>query len=330
MNKNIFFLFPPGYSGNYLQWIINISEESKKEFTVKNPLLPNGTTHAFIRKPTHMGVFNLLTWMVKNRPATPQTYVIYSNTGPSWIDHPAHVAFRVLKCYPDALVVNIHASNDDQVKIAALNSYTKWTTWIYDLTSFESVIPTFDWEGGKNGIISIADRNWLFENWRKFFTINDQPFNWEELTYNVDGFRRWYNVRKKLEPAETDTQQYNNFETFPSANIFDISLAELYSPDFFETTKFMQWVEEQNAGKFDWQHAKNYHQTYLDAQDNLQWFETIKRMREHQVVSPWLLKHTLGQAFVLEELKDQLAPVQGWQQKSTEEILTLLSYKIVN
>lgn len=331
MHKNIFFLFPPGYSGNYLQWIINISEASKTEFTVKNPLLPNGTSHAFIRKPTHMGLFNILTWIVKNQPTAPQTYVVYANTGPSWSDHPAHAAYRILKCYPDALIVNIHAANDDEAKVAALNSYTKWTTWIYDQVATAPVQEhTFDWEGGKNGIISIGDRNWLFDNWRKFFTINDQPFNWEELTYNIDGFKRWYKVREELEPAETDTEQFNNFETFPTDNIFDLSLGELYSPDFFKTTKFITWAESQHAGKFDWDYARSYHQTYLDAQDNLRWFTDVAIMREQKSVSTWLLKHTLGQAFVLEEVTDQLAQVDSWREKPTEQVLTELGYKIAN
>jgi hypothetical protein len=332
MNKNIFFLFPPGYSGNYLQWIINVSEESKKEFTVKNPLLPNGTSHAFVRRPTHMGVFNILNWIIKNNPALPQTFILYTNAAKeSWIDHPAHAAYRLLKSYPTGLFVNIYASTEDDIKVGALNSYTKWTTWMYDQTAFgPSKTPTFDWEGGKNNIISISDRNWLVEHWRSFFAINDRPFNWEELTYNIDSFKRWYNVRRELEPAETDPEQFNNFEPFPFDNILDISLSEIYSSDFLNTTKFTQWVESQNAGTFDWEYAKSYHQVYLDAQDNLQWFTHITAMREQKLVSRWLLKHTLGQAFVLEEVKDQLGHDNSWQEKPTEQVLLELGFKILN
>lgn len=332
MNKNVFFLFPAGYSGNYLQWIINISEESKKEFTVKNPLLSNGTTHAFVRKPTHMGVFNILNWIIKNQPSSPQTFILYANADKdAWIDHPAHSAYRLLKSYPDGLFVNIYASTDDEVKVGALNSYTKWTTWMYDQTSFGSdQTPKFDWEGGKNGIVSIADRNWLVENWRTFFTINNQAFNWDELKYNIDGFRRWYKGRKEMEPAETDSQQFNSFETFPTDNILDVTLGDIYSRDFFDNTQLFSWLDSQHAGKFDWEYAKSYHQTYLDAQDNLRWFTDIANMRQHQLVSTWLLKHTLGQAFVLEEVKDQLDQIQDWHQKTTQQILGILGYKIVN
>ena len=324
-------MFPPGYSGNYLQWIINISEESKKELTINNPLLPNGTTHAFVRKPTHMGLLTILPWIIKNTPSCPQTYVVYANTGSNSNEHPAFAAFNILKSYPDALIVNIHTKTDDVTKVGALNGYTKWTTWIYDTMAFDPAQKyEFDWEGGKNGIISISDRNWLLEHWRKFFVINDQPFNWKEQKYNIEGFKNWLKVRKELEPNESDSEQFNNFEPFPFKNIFDIGLDKIYSPDFFENTKFTRWIDSQNVGKFDWEYAKGYHQTYLDAQDNLQWFSDIGNMREHRLVSKWLLKHTLGQAFVLEEVKDQLAQVQGWQEKHTEEILYSLGYKIVN
>lgn len=330
MNKNIFFLFPPGYSGNYLQWIINISEESKKHVTVKNPLLPNGTSHAFVRRPTHMGVFNILNWIIKNNPQSPQTFVVYTNAAKdTWIDHPAHAAYRLLKSYPTGLFVNIYASTEDDVKVGTLNSYTKWTTWMYDKTAFSSLQPlTFDWEGGKNHIISINDRNWLVENWRSFFAVNNQPFDWQELTYNIDGFKRWYSVRKELEPDETDAEQFNNFDVFPFDNILDISLSEIYNSNFLKQSSFTSWVESHDVGRFNWEYAKSYHQAYLDAQDNLQWYSHIEAMRNHKVVSKWLIQHSLGQAFVLDEVKNQLK--ENWQQKPTEQILTDLGFTIVN
>jgi hypothetical protein len=332
MNKNIFFIFPPGYSGNYLQWICNVSEASKTEFTVKDPLLPNGTSHGFVRRPTHTGVFNILNWIIKNQPTSPQTYILFANISKqSWIDHPAHAAYRLLKSYPNGLIVNIYANSNDEAIVGALNSYTKWTTWMHDQTAFgPSRTPAFDWEGGKNNIISLDDRNWLFENWRTFFSLNDQPFNWGELTYNIEGFRQWYKVRKELEPAETDADQFNNFETFPTNNIIDVKLGDIYNQHFFENTELFSWLDTQHAGEFDWNYAKQYHQKYIAAQDNLRWFTDINVMRNHKQVSKWLLKHSFGQALVLEEIAEHLDQVEQWQSNTTENILTSLGYTILN
>lgn len=330
MNKNIFFLFPPGYSGNYLQWICNISEQSKKHATIKDPLRPDGTSHGFARRPTHMALFNVLSWIIKNQPTDAQTFAVYAtNDAATWADHPGNAAFWLLRSYPEGLCVNIHAANDDELKVGALNGYTKWNVWMYDLQTFYMErSPHFDWEGGKNKIISITDRNWLFENWRKFFVLNSTPFNWEELKFHINANNQWYNIREEMDPGDMSADQFNNFEIFPDNNIFDISLGELYHPDFFKNSKFFQWVESQNAGIFDWSYAESYHQTYLDAQDNLKWFTKIEDMRNNKQVSKWLLQNTLSQAFLLEEVATRLTP--GWKESSTEDILTALGYKIVN
>jgi hypothetical protein len=331
MKKNIFFLFPPGYSGSYLRWIFNISENSKKESTIKNPLLPNGTAHGFARNPTHTGSLNILNWIIKNQPTTPQTYVVYGCTdAKSWDPHPANVAYRFLKSYPDALFVNIHAKTQDEVKVAALNGYTKWTTWIYDQAAFNpNVSYNFDWEGGKNNLISLPDRNWLLENWKNVWPSNDQPFNWEELKYNIDCFKKWYNVRKQREPDETNDEQFNNFDNFNSNQIFDITLKEIYNVNFFENSQLFRWIESQNAGQFDWNQAKQYHQTYIDAQANIRWFDDIKKFRQQKQVSKWLLQNSFSQALLLEEISTQLDHATNWELQSTEEILTTFNYTLL-
>lgn len=330
MNKNIFFLFPPGYSGNYLQWTINISEETKKHLTTKDPLLPDGTTHGFTRKPTHTGVYNILNWIIKNQPVDPQTFVVLvDDASDQWQCHSAHTAYRFLRSYPDALFVNIYAKTNDEAKVAALNGYTKWTTWIYDLSAFDLTKKLdFDWEGGKNNCISLEDRNWLLKNWTKVFHMNRQPFNWNELEHNISGFKRWYNQRKKIEPLDTNDTQYNTFETFSKDNIVDLSIGEIYDQHFTDN-KFFTWIENHAVGNFDWTHVKQYHQTYLEAQENIKWFADINSMRNKQKVSKWLLKNSFSQALVLEEIESSLNQIDNWKEKSTEEILTNLGYTIL-
>lgn len=328
MQQNIFFLFPPGYSGNYLQWIINASDTTTATDTIKDPLLSDGTSHGFIRRPTHSGVFNILNWLVKNKIEKCQTFVIYAyNNTDAWYDHPAYAAYCFLKSFPDALMVNIYAETDDYTKIAALNSYTKWITWIYDTAALEpNRILDFDWEGGKNDRVSLKDRNWFLDNWRSTFFINDRPFNWEEFNYNVDCFQKWLQVRQDLEHQEMDQQQWNWFDPVPRNNIFDLKLEDIYREDFVDSHDFFAWIKSMDGGEFDWNYAKDYHKKYLEAQDNLRFNSEIRNLRANKIISPWLLKNSLSQAFVLEEIKTHLDHVPDWPHRSTIDILTNLGY----
>jgi hypothetical protein len=311
--------------------MINISDHDTCSETIADPLLPLGTSHGFVRRPTHTGVLNLLNWIIKNSPVKPQTFVTlaYDKTE-DWSNHPAYATYRLLKSYPDSLFVNIYAETEDEVKVGALNAYTKWTTWIYDAHAFTPNKQfSFDWEGGKSGNVSLQDRNWLLDNWRSVWMINDKPFNWEEFDHNVQCFKRWYQVRQELEPYEIDSQQYNNFEIFPNKNVIDIKLRDIYSENFVETHTFFEWTESHKIGNFDWSHAKAYHTKYLSCQDNLKWFDTIQQFRQHHTVDKWLLKNTLSQVFVLEELGEMLYSVKDWSIIGTEEILKKLGYTVI-
>jgi hypothetical protein len=136
-------------------------------------------------------------------------------------------------------------------------------------------------------------------------------------------------VRKQREPDETDDNQFNNFDNFNWNQIFDISLKEIYSANFFENSQLFSWIESQNAGDFNWSQAKQYHQTYIDAQDNITWFGDIKKFRQQKQVSKWLLRNSFSQALLLEEISIQLDHVKNWKLQSTEEILTKLNYNLL-
>ena len=62
-----------------------------------------------------------------------------------------------------------------------------------------------------------------------------------------------------------------------------------------------------------------YHSKYINAQENLQWFDTIQRMRQSREVVPFLMKTSLSQAFLLEEL--ETLP-NDWMTQSIQDLLT--------
>ncbi len=325
LKNDVFLLYPPGYSGNYLQWIINVSERDSAARTVQDPLLPDGTTHGFVRRPTHLGLMRLLQWMLKNNPEKPQTYIVNAFQHPtSWHMHSAYGAFFMLHARPNCAVVNIYADTDDEIKHGALNTYTKWPTF-FDSTVYFGDYGFDLW--GSDKPATIKDRNHLYDSWKKDFPINPNSNFWEEFDYNTEANRLWYESRNKLQPWEINETEYTTCDSIAKERILNIRLTDILKDRFLEDI-FVPWVDSQHIGEFDWTHALSYHLTYVAAQKNIIWFEAIKQFRQLQIVDKFLLSNSLVQAFVLEELGDRLQALPDWRDQSIEEILQQFNYQI--
>jgi len=326
LKSNIFFLYPPGYSGNYLQWLINASEKNLKEKTIKNPLLPDGTTHGFVRKPTHIPLLTLLTWIIRNKPNHNQTYIVncYENKKNYQYNSAEWAAELLLRASPNSLIINICCETDDQFKYGALNTYTKWPTFFLANTQFKN---SFDPLGASKSLNSLDDRNYFYNNWKECFPIN-KNFNWELFNEFNEMSNFWYDARNKLQPHEVNENEYTVYRTLPKDKIINIKLDKITQPNFL-TDLFIPLIENQNIGEFDWEIPKLFHGSYIKAQKNLEWFQAISNFRLRQEVDSFLLKNNLVQAFTLLEMKETLSKLQNWQSISTKEICKFLGYKII-
>jgi hypothetical protein len=322
LKHDIFFLYSPGYSGNYLQWIINASEKNTAPHTIKDPIMPDGTTHGFIRRPTHLGLLRLVQWMIKNQPTDPQTYIVNVSQNNAWGAHAAYAVDFLLHARPECRIVNIYAQDDDETKYGALNTYTKWPT--YFAATKSQIDYKFNIWGALNHP-SIADRNEFYKIWRKQIPINLKNI-WGEIDINLESYNHWYNERNQLQPWEVNQSEYTYYEETPKDQILNISLNDIVQPNFIQEV-FAPWIESQNIGEFDWNHVAQYHSKYIDAQDNIQWFNAIQRMRQSQEVVPFLMKTSLSQAFLLEEL--ETLP-DDWMTQSTQDLLNASGYKLVD
>jgi hypothetical protein len=322
LNKDIFFLYPPGYSGNYLQWIINVSEKDTASQTIKDPILPDGTTHGFVRRPTHVGFVRFLQWMLKNQPKNPQTFIINVNQNYTWPSHAGFAVDFLLHARPGCSTVSIYAEGDDEKKYGALNTYTKWPT--YFLATKCYIDYKFDlWGALKHP--TIEDRNEFYKTWRDQFPINLKDI-WSEIDANLKFYNHWYDERNQLQPWEVNESEYTYYKETPKDQILNISLKDIVQPNFILEV-FKPWVESQHVGEFDWKHAEQYHSRYIDAQENIQWFDAIQRMRETGEVVPFLLKTSLSQAFLLEELESL---PDDWIDRSTQDLLNESGYQLVD
>lgn len=329
LTNDIFFLYPPGYCGNYLQWIINVSEKDRSQNVILDPLLPDSTTHGYVRKPTHLGPMHVLVWLARNGPISPQTFVVNChNTGDSWTEHPGYAAHLFMRVRSNPRCISISAVDPDDIYLGALNCYTKWSVWfkansIWNKSNFYN----FDIDGGQDPCVpDISDRNWLYDNWRTKFPINKE-FAWDEFEFGMRKNRAWYNVRNLYTPEEVNASEYNVYEFIPTNLIKEIRLGDLLSHGFLERT-FIPWIEQQNIGDFNWEHAIAYHDTYLAAQKNLQWLNSINAMRQYKYVDKFLQKHSLVQALVLDDLGEILENVPNWRILGLADILGDLGYDV--
>lgn len=330
LTNDIFFLYPPGYSGNYLQWAINVSETDTAYSTIKDPLLPDGTTHGFIRRPTHLGPLPTITWILRNRPSKPQTYPVNcferAAESDNWTARAAWMANMAVRFSPGALFVNIHATDPDDVKYGALNCYSKWPVFfISDAVNRPPLYWNFDLMGGAKSAV-IDDRNWLYQNWKSMFPMNPS-FNWEEFDNNINKATRWFDSRNALHNWEVNEEQFTVYRTPPRDYILDISLRDLNASDFIDRI-FSQWIDSKNVGEFNWDHVKSYHSKYLAAQTNLQWYSCIKKMREEKIVTRFLLSNSLVQALVLDELGEELKTIDDWKKLDLTDILIKIGYDL--
>lgn len=331
LSNDIFFLYPPGYCGNYLQWIINISEKDSHAKTIKDPLLPDSTTHGFVRRPTHINIMHTLVWLSRNAPVAPQTFIVNCfDRGNDWQTHAAWSAVTAMRARHNPRCVNISAELHDEIIIGALNCYTKWPTFLLcDRNYNPPDWHQFDiWGGLPGAAISIPDRNFLYDHWDKRFPINP-TFNWYEFEDQVKLVHGWYTARNTHQPWEVNEKEYVVFDTVPRQFIHEVKLSDILSHDFLDRC-FIPWIESQNIGEFDWDHAQGYHRRYIAAQKNLQWSVSANAMRNFKQVDVFLQSNSFLQALTLRECGPELDFVKDWRSKDLSDILLELGYQVEN
>ena len=313
LKKNVYFLYPAGYAGNYLQWTINVSDRDKSPSIPRDPLLDDGTSHGFVRKPTHQHAIKTLIWRLVNQPQDYRTYIVNCHDKVNWLNHAAYGASLLLRSDPNCVIVNIHTDTIDEIRYGALNTYLKWPVYF----SATTPRPDFDYFAGQQGRTSIEQRNWFYDHWQETFPSNG-PFKYDELQHNLDQNREWFEVRNQFSPHEVTADQYINFDTVPRDRIVDLPLVSIMQPGFING--WCDTLAELDIGDFDFEHAKSYHSTYTQAQKPLRYFSAIKTLREENKVDSWLLSNDLCQAFLLQELNIETL-VPGWREYSTEKLI---------
>jgi len=318
LTKNIYLLYPAGYSGNFIKWAISASDIDLQKITVNDPINKTfshkyggpGTTHLEDRVPTHQDIYRHLIWMAYNRPVANQIYILFTTS-----QSMSQTLDGILSTDPDPLIIIIHDNRDrDTRTYGNLNAITKWPTYMHTrqtLWNFEkqsrleySLMTNHDFFNCENdmnlrNMIALKSFAWLVE----LDPFDDQSKNQylEDLLKN----KLWFDTRQQYQPHELLPHMYAVHEALPNNAVHQLSCKDVVSENFpnilYDILKTSGCCSE-----FDISPVKQIHEKYISAQKNLDWFSSIAHWRKTGYLDQYLVSHAVIQGFVIQEILEKL------------------------
>jgi len=301
LQKNVYVLYPPGYCGSYINWAINASDQDLASVTVKNPVNTDdskkfggsGTSHLHVRIPTHQGLEHHLSWVLYNRPADSKVYLISTD------QTEIYYAIKIISHYdPTGVFVSVHNNNSSTVdSFGVINCVTKWPTYVEIMSSrIFSVHDQFD---PYNCAQDQKFRNYVVRNNHKFFRHNP-VLKQQHLDQQIDKQQKWYDIRHRAQPHEVNESMYV-INVDLDHRLFEISCQDICSD------KFLSWFDHfmkysQVSTDYDQATVKNNHDIYVQAQKNLQWFESFEQWKLTGKLDDYLLSHSIIEAQLIIEI----------------------------
>lgn len=322
LKKNVYILYPAGYSGSYINWAINVSDKDLSGSTVKNPINTSssfklggaGTSHNHVRVPTHQDIFKHFVWMVLNRPVDKKVYVINSDT--SLVGR--SIAY-LMQSDPDGVFVVVHNDNDRDVDAyGTINCITKWQT--YGKLRAEMTGPDPQADNIDFFESSREYRNFIVKNSTTFFA-HMQKLDHDRLALAVQRSNSWYQLRNKYQPHEVNESGYVTDFSIDN-RIFELSCLDVASdqfPGWLE--KFMQDSGVSDA--YDCSYVSDFHNNYTKAQNNLKWFDSIQRWGTTGELNDYLTSHCGIEAHLILRMFENIDEESlnlNWEGMDIEEI----------
>jgi hypothetical protein len=106
------------------------------------------------------------------------------------------------------------------------------------------------------------------------------------------------------------------------SNIFELSCLDVVTlqfPDILENILNLSNLSD----SYNTSQVRTIHQSFIDSQPNLKWFDSINNWRETGILDDYLLSHSCIQGMVLKELlekKPNLKDTLDWKTMSLEDI----------
>jgi hypothetical protein len=319
LTKNIYILFPPGYSGTYVQWAISKSEKDLSSSTVDDPVNRStdnnyggvGTAHYHTRIPTHQNLQQHLTWVIRNQPKEKRIYILNAHqtqSGESTID-------KITWYDPDPVFIYIHDSDDmDRRKYGAINALTKWPIFF---KANQVIQKRFNFDSF-NCDNSLDARNLFYKQFDRIFPFT-RDLDIAKIKYKMDWNYHWYKTRNFHNPHEVNSDYYLE-PKLELPKIYSICLTDIVNPSF--VTWLKEFFSSSESGDYNIEHVENYHQTYIDAQPNLKLFSELINFRKTFTLTDYLRSHSLLQSYAMMELGSKINNKIPWKTMDIDSIVS--------
>ena len=324
--KNVYILYPPGYSGSYVNWAINISDNDLSIDTIKDPINHStstkfggaGTTHHHMRVPTHQGYQQHVNWVLYNRPTKPKIYVI------NVLRAVEYVISEILNHDPTGIFIRIHDNHDSLINsYGFINGVTKWPTYFAAHAALFQKQLTFD---PFNCATDQIARNFFVD----YITSRSAPpVDFDVLAGRIQGQQDWYYQRNKHQPHEVNESTYITNHSIDN-RVFELSCADVSSSKFLNTFKTIM-EQSQVSDNFDLNYVNNFHQNYVNAQINLQWFDSIEQWQQSGRLDHYLSSHSAIEACLIREIFKSLSwpsDVLDWHSMTINEINSMYQHSL--
>jgi len=321
LRKNIYILYPPGYSGSYINWCISKSEIDLSHLTIDDPLNTSaslkyggiGTSHLHHRIPTHCGIKELIMWLILNKPTENKIFLLNARNDLKFQETVAWI----LTFDRDPIIIQITATDLNSQAVGNLNCITKWPLYFDFVGTTTKYNLTFPCEN------TIENRNKFVVSYDDIFS-SSYPLDYispsmkqYDYRHHLDLYKHWYDIRHANNPHEVNSDMYVEPYHIPK-NYYSINLLKIYESNFIDLLESI--CSESDAGIFDFSYAKNYHPTYIKAQPHLNFLNEITEFNRTKQLTDYLCSHPLIQAYVVMELLPKLTNTH-WLDQSLQEIV---------
>lgn len=309
LTRNVYLIYPPGYSGSYVSWAINISDLDRRDSTVPCPINRHadtqlggaGTAHLHTRIPTHQGFDRHFIWAMYNRPTEPRIYII--NPSNEWTQ--GRGAVTVARSDPNGVFINIHHEEEFAVEAyAEINCVTKWPTFMSVRVADEYLTcPRKSWNMHSDYNPYDCAQDQKFRNFSvevRNFYMHNSPVTSQQLALEIEKSDIWYQVRNRYQPHEINEETYLPHVDLTN-RFFNVSCRDIASdrfPDILSNILAQSGITD----NYDLDYVKSFHHNYVQAQQNLHWFHSYQAWQDTGKIDDYIRSHSIIEAQIIREI----------------------------
>lgn len=316
-------IWPTGYYGSYIHWLISRSEADLCNNTVDNPFFNNGSSHAHIKNPPHQTIENLIQSTLRNRypngtiyPIGIKSNVNYNNNHHNWMKSFENSLFWILRIEPEPVIINIYNGSDEYyTNLAVINMYHK-ENWVVESTPDNDGYYVFQDEN------KLRARNYLVDNWKNIY-----PWHEQQLTVNTVNLYRDAMNTGAQHRYDNESWEYNKEDNWIHATgkyLYNIKLEEILSENFIDMLQNI--LDDSNSGNFNLSKIAHIHSEFLERQKKYRSIANDLYIQATDLIyRPHLSDNILYEALAVSVLKNEVGLPKSWHTLTLKEIIERLN-----